>query len=67
MCTIEYTAIVSTLIGSSSHFEVAIAVATTLFGIGSGAALATVVGPLMEVPLVLSLTKFGLWTSKKEK
>lgn len=58
------TSIVSTLIGSSSHFEVAIAVATTLFGIGSGAALATVVGPLMEAPLMLSLVKFGLWTRK---
>ncbi|HMA04459.1 MAG TPA: ACR3 family arsenite efflux transporter [Methanomicrobiales archaeon] len=50
----------SVLIGSSSHFEVAIAVATTLFGLGSGAALATVIGPLMEVPLMLALTKF-LW------
>jgi len=58
------TSIVTTLIGSSSHFEVAIAVATTVFGLGSGAALATVIGPLMEVPLMLSLTKFGLWTSK---
>ncbi|MCD6241429.1 ACR3 family arsenite efflux transporter [Candidatus Bathyarchaeota archaeon] len=58
------TSIVTTLIGSSSHFEVAIAVATTLYGIGSGAALATVIGPLMEVPLMLSLTRFGLWTSK---
>lgn len=58
------TSIVATLIGSSSHFEVAIAVATTLFGIGSGAALATVIGPLMEVPLMISLAKFGLWTNK---
>ena len=58
------TSIVTTLIGSSSHFEVAIAVATTLYGIGSGAALATVIGPLMEVPLMISLTKFGLWSSK---
>jgi len=58
------TSIVTTLIGSSSHFEVAIAVATTLFGIASGAALATVIGPLMEVPLMLSLTKFGLWTKR---
>jgi ACR3 family arsenite transporter len=56
------TAIDTTLIGSSSHFEVAIAVATTLYGIGSGAALATVIGPLMEVPLMLSVVKLGLRT-----
>jgi len=58
------SSICNTLIGSSSHFEVAIAVATTLFGIGSGAALATVIGPLMEVPLMLSLVKFGLKTKR---
>jgi len=58
------TAIDTTLIGSSSHFEVAIAVAITLYGIGSGAALATVIGPLMEVPLMLSLVKLGLKTRK---
>jgi len=58
------SSICNTLIGSSSHFEVAIAVATTLFGIGSGAALATVIGPLMEVPLMLSLVKFGLKTKQ---
>jgi len=56
------TAIDVTLIGSSSHFEVAIAMATTLYGIGSGAALATVIGPLMEVPLMLSVVKLGLKT-----
>ncbi len=56
------SAIDVTLIGSSSHFEVAIAVATTLYGIGSGAALATVIGPLFEVPLMLSLVRFGLMT-----
>ncbi|UCE95789.1 MAG: ACR3 family arsenite efflux transporter [Candidatus Bathyarchaeota archaeon] len=56
------TSIDTTLIGSSSHFEVAIAVATTLYGLNSGAALATVIGPLMEVPLMLSLVKFGLRT-----
>jgi ACR3 family arsenite transporter len=49
---------------SSSHFEVAIAVAITLYGIGSGAALATVIGPLMEVPLMLSVVKLGLYTRK---
>jgi ACR3 family arsenite transporter len=58
------TAIDTTLIGSSSHFEVAIAVATTLYGIGSQAALATVIGPLMEVPLMLSLVRLGLRTRK---
>ena len=58
------TAIDTTIIGSSSHFEVAIAVATTLFGISSGAALATVIGPLFEVPLMLSLVWLGLQTRK---
>ena len=58
------TVIDTTLIGSSSHFEVAIAVAITLYGIGSGAALATVIGPLMEVPLMLSIVKLGLRTRK---
>ena len=55
----------SVLIGSSSHFEVAIAVATTLFGLGSGAALATVIGPLMEIPLMISLTKL-LWHTRNK-
>jgi len=58
------TAIDTTLIGSSSHFEVAIAVATTLYGISSQQALATVIGPLMEVPLMLSLVWLGLRTRK---
>src|SRR5512135_1678160 len=58
------SAIDTTLIGSSSHFEVAIAVAVTLYGIGSGAALATVIGPLLEVPLMLSLVNLGLRTRK---
>lgn len=56
------TTIDATIIGSSSHFEVAIAVATTLYGVGSGATLATVIGPLMEVPLMLSVVKLGLRT-----
>jgi len=56
------TSINTTLIGSSSHFEVAIAVATTLYGLSSGVALATVIGPLMEVPLMLSVVRFGLKT-----
>jgi len=43
------------IIAGSNHFEVAIAVATTLFGVTSGAALATVVGVLTEVPIMLGL------------
>ena len=43
------------IIAGSNHFEVAIAVATTLFGLNSGAALATVVGVLTEVPFMLFL------------
>src|SRR4030043_409625 len=58
------SAIDTTLIGSSSHFEVAIAVAVTLYSIGSEAALATVIGPLLEVPLMLSVVKLGLRTRK---
>lgn len=45
------------LIGSSNHFEVAIATAVMLFGLSSGAALATVVGVLIEVPLMLALVR----------
>ena len=50
------------MIGASNHFEVAIATSTMLFGLSSGAALATVVGVLIEVPLMLILVKFCLRT-----
>ncbi len=43
------------LIGTSNFFELAVAVAIGLFGLNSGAALATVVGVLVEVPVMLSL------------
>ena len=50
------------MIGASNHFEVAIATAAMLFGLSSGAALATVVGVLIEVPVMLMLVKICLRT-----
>lgn len=47
------------MIGTSNFFELAVAVAISLFGLGSGAALATVVGVLIEVPVMLSLVSFA--------
>ena len=47
------------LIGTSNFFELAVAVAISLFGLGSPAALATVVGVLVEVPVMLSLVAFA--------
>ncbi|MDZ7659364.1 ACR3 family arsenite efflux transporter [Fodinibius sp.] len=47
------------MIGASNFFELAVAVAIMLFGIQSGAALVTVVGVLIEVPIMLSLVKFA--------
>ena len=57
-------AIPAAIIAGSNHFEVAIAVATTLFGVASGAALATVVGVLTEVPIMLFLVWISLLTRK---
>ena len=51
------------MIGASNHFEVAIATSTMLFGLSSGAALATVVGVLIEVPVMLMLVKICLNTT----
>ncbi len=51
------------IIAGSNHFEVSIAVATTLFGLASGAALATVVGVLTEVPIML----FLVWLCKNTR
>jgi len=52
----------SALIGASNHFEVAIATSTVLFGLSSGASLATVVGVLIEVPVMLMLVRVCLRT-----
>ena len=51
------------LIGASNHFEVAIATAVILFGLNSGAALATVVGVLIEVPVMLMLVEVCKYTA----
>ena len=59
------------LIGTSNFFELAVAVAISLFGLNSGAALATVVGVLVEVPVMLSLVAFvnrtGHWFERSDQ
>jgi len=57
-------AVTIAFISSGTQFEVAIATATVVFGAGSGAALATVVGPLWEVPSMLTFVKLVLKTQK---
>ncbi len=64
-------AIITVIIGSSSHFEIAIATAIAMYGIGSVAALGTTMGLFWEVPIMLSivylgrfLKKRGFWESK---
>ena len=59
------TAAPAALIGTSNFFELAVAVAIGLFGLNSGAALATVVGVLVEVPVMLSLVAFANRTRHK--
>ncbi len=54
----------ASMIGASNHFEVAIATAVTVFGLGSGAALSTVVGVLIEVPIMLTLVAICLRTAR---
>jgi ACR3 family arsenite transporter len=54
----------ASMIGASNHFEVAIATAVVLFGLNSGAAMATVVGVLIEVPVMLMLVRFCLRTRR---
>ncbi len=58
-------AIITVIIGSSSHFEIAIATAIAMFGIGSVAALGTTMGLFWEVPIMLSIVYLGRYLKKR--
>lgn len=58
-------AIITVLIGSSSHFEIAIAAAVAMYGVGSLAALGTTMGLFWEVPIMLGLVQLGKLLNRK--
>ncbi|MHA1284862.1 MAG: ACR3 family arsenite efflux transporter [Promethearchaeota archaeon] len=59
------SAIITVIIGSSSHFEIAIAVAVAMYGVGSIAALGTTMGLFWEVPVMLSLVYLGRYLGRR--
>ncbi|MHA1509715.1 MAG: hypothetical protein ACTSO6_13540 [Promethearchaeota archaeon] len=58
-------AVITVIIGSSSHFEIAIATAIAMYGIGSVAALGTTMGLFWEVPVMLAIVYLGKFLEKK--
>ncbi len=59
-------AVITIIIGSSSHFEIAIATAIAIYGVGSLAALGTTMGLFWEVPIMLGLVYLGKYLNKKQ-
>ena len=57
--------VITVIIGSSSHFEIAIATAITLYGVGSIAALGTTMGLFWEVPIMLGIVYLSKYLRKK--
>jgi len=58
-------AVITVIIGSSSHFEIAIATAIAMYGVGSIAALGTTMGLFWEVPVMLAIVYFGKFLEKR--